>query len=301
MTSIRIGVGLPVGVDRPAPTAMEGARFAEDLGFESVWMPEVLIGDGTPALDPVTTLAAAAAVTGRIGIGFSVLTAALRPPAWLAVQLATLQRVSGERVLLGVGSGGFPDSPFWQAVGVPGGERGPRTDAALRALPDLLAGKPVVTGEGLPPVTLAPAAAMPPVLAGGNSAVAMRRAVEYGGWFPSLIAPDDLRVAVGRLRERADAAGRPMPSVTVGGHLIVGDDAAAREARASFVGTLADVHGMPRAAAEKVPMTARDAAEFAEVAAAYAAAGADRVVTGPDNGDWRAGLRLMAEGSALLG
>ena len=78
MTSIEIGVGLPVGVTSPEPSAVDGARFVEDLGFESLWMPEVLIGDGTPALDPVTTLAAAAAVTDRVGIGFSVLTAALR-------------------------------------------------------------------------------------------------------------------------------------------------------------------------------------------------------------------------------
>ncbi|HEY3684321.1 MAG TPA: LLM class flavin-dependent oxidoreductase [Streptosporangiaceae bacterium] len=184
MTSIKIGVGLPVGVAHPEPTAMDGARFAEDLGFESLWMPEVLIGDGTPALDPMLALAAAAAVTERVGIGTGVLTAALRPAAWLATQVATLQRLSGGRVLLGVGSGGFPDSPFWQAVGVPGAERGPRTDATLRALPDLLAGKPVVLGEGLPPVTLAPSAAMPPVLVGGNSGVAMRRAVEHGGWCP---------------------------------------------------------------------------------------------------------------------
>jgi alkanesulfonate monooxygenase SsuD/methylene tetrahydromethanopterin reductase-like flavin-dependent oxidoreductase (luciferase family) len=299
MTSIKIGVGLPVGVEHPEPTAMDGARFAEDLGFESLWMPEVLIGDGTPALDPMLALTAAAAVTERVGLGFGVLTAALRPAAWLATQIATLQRLSAGRVLLGVGSGGFPDSPFWQAVGVPGAERGARTDATLRALPGLLAGKPVVLGDGLPPVTLAPAAAMPPVLAGGNSGVAMRRAIEYGGWFPSLIAPDDLAVAVARLRERADAEGRPMPSVTVGGHLIAGDDASAREARESFVRTLVETHGMPRETAERLPMIARDAAEFAEVATAYADAGADRFVTGPDNGDWRDGLRLMAEGAAM--
>ncbi|HEY3684320.1 MAG TPA: hypothetical protein VGL93_14895 [Streptosporangiaceae bacterium] len=117
---------------------------------------------------------------------------------------------------------------------------------------------------------------------------------------PSLIAPDDLAVAVARLRERAEAADRPMPTVTVGGHLIVGDDASAREARESFVRTLVEWRGMPRDTAERVPMIAREPAEFAEVAAAYAAAGADRVVTGPDNGDWRDGLRLMAEGAALL-
>lgn len=296
MSELKIGTGLPTNSE---PTVADVARAAEELGFESVWAPDLIIGDGTPALEAALALASAAAVTERAGIGFSVLTVPLRPVAWLAVQIGTLQRLSGDRVLLGVGSGGFPGSPFWRALGVPPGERGARTDAALRALPRLLSGAPTSLEPDAPPLTLDPAA-MPPVLVGGNSAVAMRRAVEHGGWFPSLIAPDDLRSAVAKLRTMAGKRGRPAPTVTVGGHLFLGDDTAARDARNGFVGDLIRTHGMPPETAEKIPMTARNMDELAEVFAAYADAGADRVVTGPDNGDRLDGLAMMRDAHALL-
>ncbi|XVQ06908.1 LLM class flavin-dependent oxidoreductase [Spirillospora sp. CA-255316] len=204
------------------------------------------------------------------------------------------------RVLLGVGSGGFPDSPFWQAVGLSGRGRGMRMDATLRALPRLLAGEPTELGPQASPVTLAPPVPMPPVLVGGNSLTAMRRAVEFGGWFPSLISPDDLVPAVAELRKLAEERGVPPPSVTVGGHLIVGDDESARSAKHALVRSLIEDHGMPPETAAKVPMTASTASELAEVFAACEAAGADRIVTGPDNGDYRAGLQLMMEARALL-
>lgn len=293
MSDLKIGTGLPM---TPGLSLTAGARAVEELGLESVWMPDLIIGDGTPALEAALALAAAAAVTERVGIGFSVLTLPLRPVPWLAVQIGTLQRLSGDRLLLGVGSGGFPGSPFWQALGVPPGERGPRTDAALRALPGLLSGEPAAPAPDTAPLTLAPAR-MPPVIVGGNSRVAMRRAVEFGGWFPSLIPPDDLRRALTELRALAEERGRPMPAVTVGGHLFLGSDPRPRDA---FVRNLVDVHGLPRETAEKVPMTARDAPGLAEVFAAYGEAGADRIVTGPDDVDPLSGLATMKEAHALL-
>lgn len=290
--NLKLGTGLPAG--RPVPDA---ARFVEDLGFESAWAPDLIIGDGTPAPEAALTLAAAAAVTDRIGLGFGVLVVPLRPPAWLAAQIATLQDLSGGRVLLGAGSGGFPDSPFWRSLGVPADERGARTDTALRALPRLLAGEPTEVTPGAPPLTLAPAA-VPPILAGGNSAAAMRRAVAFGGWFPSLITPEDLRPAVAKLRAMAEEAGRPMPEVTVGGHLFLGSAPGPRE---EFTRTLAGLHGIPYERAARIPMAARDAEGLAEVFAAYAEAGADRIVTGPDDVEPRAGLRTMIEARDLLG
>ena len=302
MPAIKIGTGLPWTPGRLGrPDVTGSARYIEQLGLESAWMPDLIIGDGTPALEPALTLAAAAAATERIGIGFSVLILPLRPVAWTATQIATLQHLSGNRVLLGIGSGGFPDAPFWQAVGMPGRDRGRRTDAALDLLPSLLAGEPTRIDPQHPPVTLAPAAPMPPVLVGGNTETAIRRAVRRGnGWFPSLIAPGDLAGAVARLRDLAAEHGVPTPSVTVGGHLFLGDDTSARDARDAFIRNLTDVHRMPPETAAKVPMTARGPEELAEVFAAYQAAGADRIVTGPDNTEWKSGLQIMAEARALL-
>lgn len=185
------------------PAIADAARYSEDLGFESLWVPDLLIGDGTPTLDPALTLAAAAAVTEQVKIGFSVLAVPLRPAPWLATQTATLQHLSGNRLLLGVGCGGFPDSPFWQALGMSGQQRGQTTDATLQLLPQLLSGEPVELPGTETPCTLAPSAPLPPVLVGGSQR-AFRRVLDYGdGWFPSLTTPTDLAAAVTRLRQLA--------------------------------------------------------------------------------------------------
>src|SRR5689334_8593782 len=102
----------------------------------------------------------------------------LRPVAGVAKQVASLQHVSGGRVILGVGAGGDRHDASWQAVGVPRRERGARTDAALRVLPGLIAGADSAE------VRLAPAASVPPIVVGGMSDAALRRTVEFGdGWF----------------------------------------------------------------------------------------------------------------------
>ncbi|WP_328813565.1 LLM class flavin-dependent oxidoreductase [Nonomuraea cypriaca] len=244
--------------------------------------------------------AVAAAVTERVKIGFSVLVAPIRPVPWLAAQVATLQHLSGDRLLLGVGSGGFPGAPFWQALGVEPGGRGRATDAALALLPRLLAGEPVQVAEGRPPLVQAPAAAMPPVLVGGSE-TAFRRVLDHGdGWFPSLIGPADLAPAVARLRDLAAERGVPRPSVTVGGHIVMGEGESARLAYDALVRNLIDVHGMLPDVAARVPMVARVPGELAEIFAAYQAAGADRVVAGSDNAGWREQLEFMAEACRLL-
>ncbi|MFG1947802.1 LLM class flavin-dependent oxidoreductase [Nonomuraea sp. NPDC048826] len=78
----------------------------------------------------------------------------MRPTAWIAAQVQTLQHLSGDRVTLGVGIGGFPGSPFWRAVGAPLQGRGRRADEALRALPGLIRGEATMVGED--EVTLGP-------------------------------------------------------------------------------------------------------------------------------------------------
>lgn len=81
------------------------ARHAEAAGLDSIWHGDHL-AVGMPTLDAPIALATAAAVTERIGIGASVFVPAIRPLAWAAKQVMTLQYLSGGRLLLGVGSGG---------------------------------------------------------------------------------------------------------------------------------------------------------------------------------------------------
>ncbi|MFC6680444.1 LLM class flavin-dependent oxidoreductase [Nonomuraea ferruginea] len=217
MNSFEIGVILPgVGVQRGDGIDLrEAARHAEDAGLDGVWHGDHLAVGG-PTLDAPIALATAAAATARVRIGTSVLIPAIRPLAWAAKQVATLQYVSGGRLVLGVGSGGGPGQ--WAAAGVPYAERGPRTDSALRLLPRLLAGERTEV-EGAA-VELAPSVPMPPVWVGNASMTAIRRAARLGdGWFPSLISPAQLAEGAARLAELAAEHGRPAPVVAIGGDL----------------------------------------------------------------------------------
>ena len=99
-------------------------------------------------LDSTVVLATAAAVTDRITIGFGVMLLALRPVAWAAKQISTLQYVSGDRIVLGVGTGNPAHGDIgWRAADVPYENRGPLTDEALRVLPGLVTGQATVLGD----------------------------------------------------------------------------------------------------------------------------------------------------------
>jgi alkanesulfonate monooxygenase SsuD/methylene tetrahydromethanopterin reductase-like flavin-dependent oxidoreductase (luciferase family) len=309
---IKVGVGLPT-LATPGTSGDDGlvaaARHAETLGFDSVFAADLIIGDGSPALDAVVAVATAGTATERIAIGFGVLSLPLRPVAWLASQVQALQHVCGNRVLLGVGAGGTPDAPFWRAVGVSARERGQRTDAALKVLAPLIAGEPTRLEDqpGQPTVSLAPGAPVPPILVGGNSQLAIRRAARYGdGWFPSQIGPDTLAAGVATLAALAADCGRPTPAVHVGGLSIVDDQEDLDEARAqrrSFVEGLPGNHGI--SSQEAMATVTSSPAEAAERMAAYSAAGADQIVFSPSLGSggrkWLGLCDRIAEARALIG
>ncbi|GAA3595541.1 hypothetical protein GCM10022419_093550 [Nonomuraea rosea] len=291
---MRITTTLPARPDGVPDIAM--ARHLEQLGYDAAGTSDLLLGEGTPGFDAPLVLAAAASATQRIGLEFGVLTLPLRPTAWVAAQVQTLQHLSGGRVILGVGIGGFPGTPFWRAVGAPERDRGRWTDKALQALPGLIRGEPTeVSGQV---VTLGPPTTVPPIFVGGNSEAAMRRAVRYGdGWAPSLISPGELARKAARLREIAGELDRPVPAISVGGHAILTDDPAAVDA---FVKTLVEVHRMPAQEAARIPVTG-NAAQAAEHLAAYAEAGANAVGLALDGEDWMRQAETLAEARTLLG
>ena len=304
---LAIGVGLPTFGETQILERVGGlgaaARHVEKLGLDSVWIPDVVIGDGTPSLEATVAVAAAAAVTSRIRVGFSVLVLPPRPLALTAAQIQSLQQMSGNRVLLGIGSGAFPDTPFWHASGAPARGRGRRTDAALELLPSLIAGKStrIAHGADQPALKLAPAVPVPPILIGGGASdVVLRRAASYGdGWFPSLIPPDGLAAGVARLRALAAEGGRPDRSVVVGVHLVPGNDSSARATRGALVRELVATHGMTEEMAASVPVWGTSE-QVAERFAAYAGAGADQIVVAPTRGDWTRRCEFVAEARALV-
>ena len=200
------------------PDVVEGARRAEELGFDAGWVGDHLWGYA-PWLDATVALSAAAAVTRQLTLGFSVMLLGLRPPAWAAKQIQSLYTLSGGRLVLGVGVGGeYPEE--FEAAGVAVGQRGRRVDETLAVLPDLLLGRRVdYDGEtvAVHANPLAPAVPeLPPILIGGRGEAALRRTVRFGdGWLPMWLSPDALLERGARLRELAAESGRPEPSTTL--------------------------------------------------------------------------------------
>jgi alkanesulfonate monooxygenase SsuD/methylene tetrahydromethanopterin reductase-like flavin-dependent oxidoreductase (luciferase family) len=276
---------MSVGITLPASGNIGAfARHAEEVGLESVWTGDHLISLA-PKLDSTLLLAQAAATTERLRLGFGVMILALRPVAWAAKQIATLQHLSGDRVVLGIGTGGVVHGDAaWRAVGQPYAERGPRTYAALAVLPDLVAGRLTpVDGEK---VTLAPGATMPPVLI-GSGLPAMRRAAKHGyGWYPAFLPPANLAAAV---HELTGLTGRK-PAVTAQVAMALGDlppeqvDAQVR---------MLSGYGMTEEYA-KQGMLLGGRQQAAEHLAELFAAGADRVV-GLPFGDNHRQAELLAE------
>jgi alkanesulfonate monooxygenase SsuD/methylene tetrahydromethanopterin reductase-like flavin-dependent oxidoreductase (luciferase family) len=153
-----------------------------------------------------------------------------------------------------------------------------------------------------PTVQLAPAASVPPILVGGMSDAALARAVEFGdGWFALPGSPEGLREARERLAALATDRGRTPPQVTTGLMTAISGDPDLPD-RDALVRMLTDpdgVFGMPEDQAPALVATGGPA-EIADRLAAYAGAGAARVVVTVAAGDWRRQTDLLAEAHALL-
>ena len=197
---IRVGVEIPHRAELLGPVSVR----AEALGFESVW-----IGDHVafynPTLDSLGALAYVAALTRRVRIGPCVYLLALRHPTVAAKQIASLDRLSGGRVVFGVGVGGeFPKE--FEACGVPHRERGARVDEGI-AVCRALWGPSLASFEGrftrftdvaLEPKPVQPGG--PPIWIGGRSDAALRRAARLGdGWVAYLVTPDRFRTSLEKI------------------------------------------------------------------------------------------------------
>src|SRR4029077_11902342 len=136
----RHGSGQLVGVLPHPGYFADVARLAEAAGYDSIWAGGHISFEN-PILDVTVALATFAAVTTRITIGAGIVLLPLRPPALVAKEFASLDYVSGGRVVLGVGVGGESPQDF-EAVGVAIRERGERADEAMPALRELFAHSP---------------------------------------------------------------------------------------------------------------------------------------------------------------
>ncbi|MGA5323127.1 TIGR03619 family F420-dependent LLM class oxidoreductase [Streptomyces seoulensis] len=234
----RLGLGLPqmrqydLGRDVP-----DVARAAEEIGYDSLWVFErALVPEpatqglyGIPGVpwpdyyrgvaDPLVTLTLAATATSRAELGSSVLVAPLHLPFQLAKSLATLDAVSGGRVIAGFGTGWSLDE--YAAAGVlPFEERGTALDEVIAVCRAVWGPDPVVHHGKTTDIASAivgpkPVRPIPVLLAAANRR-AMRRLVERAdGWLPGAYGPEQLAAQWRDLRELAEEAGRTEPVRTV--------------------------------------------------------------------------------------
>jgi probable F420-dependent oxidoreductase len=212
------------------------ARTAEQLGFDAVFVsdhlcipPDETEGSGGRYLDVLATLAYLAGATDRIRLGVSVLVLPYRPAVLTAKQVATIQELSGERMILGVGVGWMKRE--FEALGVDKRLRGRLSDETLRVLRHLFTTEPTEYRGDLvsfPPFVFEPRPQCPPIWIGGNGDTAIGRVLEFGnGWHPMLPA-EKLKPAVVALKEKLAAKGRSEVEIVVRRGFRLDDIGAAR-------------------------------------------------------------------------
>jgi alkanesulfonate monooxygenase SsuD/methylene tetrahydromethanopterin reductase-like flavin-dependent oxidoreductase (luciferase family) len=230
---MRIGLVLPMA-SADADRILTFARRAEELGFDGLFAFDHLFPPGAPAdrpsLEAFATLSAVAAVTERIAIGTLVARASLRSAGLLAKQAATLDDLSGGRLILAIGTGDALSREEHEAFGIPylGPDvRRAHLEETVRAARALFGGEAFAGGAHVPPVAgpLLPPPARPggpPLWIGGASEDAARLAGAladgWNGWALDLPTFVSRAAAV-----RAEAGGRALET-TWGGAVVVGRD-----------------------------------------------------------------------------
>jgi probable F420-dependent oxidoreductase len=225
---MRFGFTLPNNFGVADPAEVVGiAHLAEELGFHSVWVNHHVLNvgyvgerlGGRPYHDALTMLTWVAATTQRVRLGTSVLVVPYLHPMNLAKAIATLDQLSGGRVVLGLGVGSLPEENA--ALGVPYEGRGGYTDEAIDVMRGLWTGEPFgYDGEhfSFGPVVASPVPAQRPlpVVIGGNRAPALRRVAERGdGWHPLGVTPDGIARRLTVLQEHLDVASRRREDIEI--------------------------------------------------------------------------------------
>jgi alkanesulfonate monooxygenase SsuD/methylene tetrahydromethanopterin reductase-like flavin-dependent oxidoreductase (luciferase family) len=199
---MRFGIGLPNPIpDTVGSTLVEWARRAEEAGFSSLATIDRLV---YPSYDSLISLAAAAAVTERIGLMTNILIAPLRDEVLLAKEAASVDRLSAGRLTLGLAVGGRRDD--FAVVGNGFEVRGRRFEQQIEVMKRVWRGEQL-TDSGQPSVPL-PGREIP-ILIGGSSEKAVERTAKYGiGYTAGGAGPDMLAPVVEKVRRSWSESGR---------------------------------------------------------------------------------------------
>lgn len=227
----------------PAREQFDLVRRVEALGFDSVWCGDH-VSFNLPLYESLTLLASYAPITERIRLGSAVYLLALRPPAVAAKVTATLDALSGGRLIFGVGVGGENPKEF-EACGVPHRERGARVSEAIDVVRALWRDGPATFAgrfTRFEDVSIDPKPVQrpgPPIWVGGRSDAALARAGRQGdGWVSYVVTPERYAESLQKIRAAAAAHGRSLAGFSTA-HLTfitVGRDR--ERARAAWVARL---------------------------------------------------------------
>jgi probable F420-dependent oxidoreductase len=244
MMTQNLKVGVDVGIYGRLATRdhiLELAELAESSGLESIWVADHVIFPTTvvspypysttgtfpvemmqePLLEPMATMGVLVGATQRVKIGTAVLVMPYRNPVLLARMLVTLDVLSGGRTLLGVGVGWLAEE-FAALEARPFAARGRVTNEWIEIVKRLCQGGEVtIQGEyyQLGPVVSNPGSVQrphPPILIGGTSQAALRRAARLGdGWLSTGLRPEHLRERLRTLQQLCEAHGRRMADLSL--------------------------------------------------------------------------------------
>jgi len=225
---MRVGVFAPPWGPTATPADFESiAEAAEHLGYPTLWVGDHVVFPRTvessylynesgvspfdpdqPLLEPIGLLSYLAGRTTRIRLGISVLVLPMREPVVTAKMLAGLAVLSRSRLIVGVGVGWMREE--FEALGADFDERAPATEEYLAILGHLWRGDPRPF-EGkyrrFPSLGFRPAPPPIPIVVGGNSTMAMRRAATTDGWHAIRMTPEALRPKVVGVRRMVEERG----------------------------------------------------------------------------------------------
>lgn len=237
--TISLGI-VPINVGQTDGERLAAAaRKAEEVGVESVWTFEHVVvpveydsrypysskgkmpaTPETPFTDPLITLAYVAAATKTLKLGTGIHILPQHNPLHVAKQVASLDTLSGGRFLFGVGVGWLEEE--YDAMGTPFEKRGARFNDYLTAIKKVWSGEVVeheserLNWTGFKSYPLPAQKPHPPLIIGGLTKPAMRRAARHGnGWFPANKDLNHLEQLLGELKEVCAAEQRPFEELEI--------------------------------------------------------------------------------------
>ena len=278
---LQIGLLLPsrealLWAESDLSVVIDAARDAEKAGFDSLWVGDSLLA--RPRGEPLTMLAGVAGATTRVQLGTAVLLPLLRHPLTLAHRLATLDRVSRGRLIVGVGPGA--DLPGTHAelaaVGVP-------SDRRVSAMLNSIERCRRLWRNEEPGLELEPRPLRsdgPPIWLGGGGPRMLRLAgTTFDGWLPLSPTTDDFASGLRSVREAAEKAGRDPDSVAIGAYLTIAVADDRGEAAKLMDAYIRAYYGVPaEVMARTMAVHAGTLESAAEWIDAYAGAGARHIV-----------------------